>query len=254
MHGPMNEEQKLRLSLAHKGKKWSPKRREAQKYVKNRRVYAPLSEETKQKLRDSARRRLEAGTIPGFTGKSHSLETRQKISSCQIGKHHSVRTEFKKGHAIVIPNEVRKKISSALRGHAVSEETISKISRSWFKKCHIPWNKKDFKEKKDYSIYLAKVKYLTRKNKFIMFATWDGFCYYTKEYIKDCNGKKKPSIDHKISTKDCYLNNIPPVLAASITNLVICSIAVNAKKRTRSLPGGMTIKILDEGFWPEPSR
>lgn len=46
------------------------------------------SEETKQKLRDAARRNRENGLPGSMKGKSHSEETKKKMAAAQIGKQH----------------------------------------------------------------------------------------------------------------------------------------------------------------------
>lgn len=61
-------------------------------------------------------------------GPEHSLATRKKLSDAQKGKHYSPKTEFKKGHQVNL-------------GRKPSEEAKEKMSKSWFKKGDVPWNK-----------------------------------------------------------------------------------------------------------------
>lgn len=90
--------------------------------------------------------------IPGGTGKGrnkgykHSIETRQKMSISQKGKHLSKETKEKLSKSRIgkfsgtRSEETRKKMSEAAKNRKpVSEETKKKISEA--KKGHIPWNK-----------------------------------------------------------------------------------------------------------------
>lgn len=88
--------------------------------------------------------------------------------------------------------------------------------------------------------YRRKVRNLTKKVKETLFESWDGYDYYTKEYIKPnfkyhFLDKKYPSIDHKISIKDGFLNNIPPDNMIKLSNLCITQRGINSKKNAKSI-------------------
>ena len=87
-------------------------------------------------------------------------------------------------------------------------EIIIKLRETWEKNGR--WittdNIKGFKD------YRKLVKRLTQKNYKKILEKWDGYDYYDKEYIKDNfllnnNDNNYPSIDHKISIKECFLND-----------------------------------------------
>ena len=61
-------------------------------------------------------------------GSKHSKEAKRKMSKAHKGKHYSLKTEFKKGNKINL-------------GRKHSEDWRKKVSRGWFKKGGIPWNK-----------------------------------------------------------------------------------------------------------------
>lgn len=61
-------------------------------------------------------------------GSKHSEGSKRKMSKTNKGKHYSPKTEFKKGHKINL-------------GMEYSEDWRKKVSKGWFKKGQIPWNK-----------------------------------------------------------------------------------------------------------------
>ena len=63
--------------------------------------------------------------IKGF---KYSKDTKGKMSEIKRGKHYFPKTEFKKGHKINL-------------GKRYSEDWRKKVSKGWFRKGDIPWNK-----------------------------------------------------------------------------------------------------------------
>ena len=82
------------------------------------------SEETKRKIGETQKRI--GNKPPSSLGITRSEETRKKISEIQRGKHHSPKTEFKKGHTI--SEEHKRKISETHKGKKLSNETKNKLS------------------------------------------------------------------------------------------------------------------------------
>lgn len=83
----------------------------------------------------------------------------------------------------------------------------------------------------------------TRKHINKLFENWDGLDFYTKQplvsnadYIVATNGMHpntnpmQPSIDHKISVKNGFMNNIPVAVIGGIDNLAIVSKSTNSAK------------------------
>lgn len=111
-------------------------------------------------------------------------------------------------------------------------DTIIKLRKTWEENGH--WisldNIRGFKD------YYQFVKRLTKKNSKKMFENWDGYDYYDKEYIKDNlflfknNDNNYPSIDHKISVKECFINDISPHICSNIENLCITKRIINILK------------------------
>lgn len=88
---------------------------------------------------------------------------------------------------------------------------------------------------KEYKEYYGYVKKITRRNSKELYGMWDGYDYYDKEYIKDNlnldkNDNLYPSIDHKISVKECFLNNISPDTCGNIDNMCITKRIINIFK------------------------
>lgn len=67
----------------------------------------------------------------------------------------------------------------------------------------------------DYTIYRKLARRYTERNKKQLYENWDRFDYYDNEYIKENMNLKHtdrlyPSIDHKISIYNGFLNDIDP--------------------------------------------
>ncbi len=94
------------------------------------------SPETIQKIRESGTF-FEQGHIPWIKGKTHSKETKRKLSEAQTGKKASEQAKknmsaFQKGHKV--SKETRKKIAAALTGKKRPAEVIKKMSKTMTKK------------------------------------------------------------------------------------------------------------------------
>lgn len=87
----------------------------------------------------------------------------------------------------------------------------------------------------DFQLYKKLVMNLTHKNKKIIYANWDGIDYYDGEYIKenfkyDSRSTNYPCVDHKISIRYGYLNNISVEEISSLNNLCITKKKINGNK------------------------
>lgn len=76
---------------------------------------------------------------------------------------------------------------------------------------------------------------LTRRNKKKLFLEWDGFDYYDNEYIKENFtfhhlNPNYPTIDHRISIRYGFDNNISPEEVSSMKNLCITKKSINTSK------------------------
>lgn len=85
-----------------------------------------------------------------------------------------------------------------------------------------------------YKYYLLVCKF-TLKNKKLLLKNWNGYDYYSNEYILenfnlDSNDKKYPTIDHKKSIKYGFDNKIPAEEIAEINNLCITTRSNNSSK------------------------
>lgn len=86
--------------------------------------------------------------------------------------------------------------------------------------------------------YKKDVMRLTYRNKKILFENWDGYDYYDNEYIKDNYNlhyydPNYPTIDHKISIKYGFDNNISIEEISNINNLCITKKRINTSKYTK---------------------
>jgi len=90
-------------------------------------------------------------------------------------------------------------------------------------------------DRDDFSIYKLKVTALTKKNKKILLENWNGLDYYDNEYIKDNfkfkhMDKRYPTVDHIMSTKYGFENNITPEEIAKLENLCMTKRSINSAK------------------------
>ena len=90
----------------------------------------------------------------------------------------------------------------------------------------------------EWSKYKKIVRNSTEKKKKILISQWNGYDYYDNEYIKDNLIKNKPrtpnypTIDHKISIKYGFDNNIEPNILCELDNLCITKLKNNCSKRS----------------------
>ena len=91
-----------------------------------------------------------------------------------------------------------------------------------------------------FKIYRKKVTSFTNKNKKYLFKNWDGLDFYDNEYIKfnltlDKYDKSYPTIDHKISVFNGFINNISPEEISQLENLCITKRTNNSKKNSNNI-------------------
>lgn len=91
----------------------------------------------------------------------------------------------------------------------------------------------------NYIDYVYHVNRITKQNKKELFKNWDGYDYYSGEYIKNNfklrqQSPKYPTIDHKICIRIGFENNIDYNIIANIDNLCITTRSNNAKKRIKT--------------------
>jgi hypothetical protein len=93
--------------------------------------------------------------------------------------------------------------------------------------------------KTPFELYRHKVDLLTKKNKQELFSKWDGNDYYDGEYIKgyielEPTNKLYPTIDHKVSVFNGFINNTPIEEISKMENLCITKRSINSKKHNRN--------------------
>lgn len=87
----------------------------------------------------------------------------------------------------------------------------------------------------DWIMYKKLSRRLYRKIRVEVIKNWDGIDFYDNEYIKDnlnlnFHDKNYPTVDHKISVYEGFLNNIPVDLINSLDNLVVTKRYINSIK------------------------
>jgi hypothetical protein len=104
------------------------------------------------------------------------------------------------------------------------------------------WASKE--EKSELEWYGRQVRRISLSHYDELYKKWDGRCYYTGEILvnneqyREVHGEditfnsndKQPTVDHKISIKYGFDNNIPEEVIGGIDNLCICGKGVNSKK------------------------
>ena len=111
---------------------------------------------------------------------------------------------------------------------------------------------KNNKEKTEYKKYWLSVKRITNKNKILLFEKWDGYDFYDNEYIEPyfclkSGNKNYPTVDHKISVKYGFDNNINIEEIGELTNLCVTKRSINSSKSSdNEWNGYKKIKIYEK--------
>jgi len=114
------------------------------------------------------------------------------------------------------------RVSSHLAGHGC--EKCVKITKNEYSK----WVK-----------YKSNVRNLTKKSKKKLLKNWEGYDYYDNQYIKEnfnllYHHKDYPTVDHKISLYNGYINNISPEDISNVDNLCITKRCINSSKNYKT--------------------
>jgi hypothetical protein len=156
----------------------------------------------------------------------------------------------------------RKKIETSIRNYGVGHPLQSEIVMNKMKKTNMDrygfphvlmsdkiinktyktnvengrWVPKEMRS--DFYKYSLIVYRLTRKNMKKLYEKWDGKDFYSgwniKENLKlDSNDKDYPTIDHKLSIKYGFDNNILPHIISDINNLCITTRSYNSSKNSK---------------------
>lgn len=144
---------------------------------------------------------------------------------------------------------LEKRINTMMETHGCSSTSQLEESKEKIKRTNIKngkWLDLELCEDK-WIIYKTKVGTLSRQNCKILFETWDGLDYYTKEklisneeYLElypdkhSSTNKLQPTIDHKISTFYGFKNDIPIEIIADVSNLCICGRRNNSSKNYKT--------------------
>jgi hypothetical protein len=95
-----------------------------------------------------------------------------------------------------------------------------------------------YKDNSDFKIYRNSVRNETYKYKKILLDNWNGYDFYDSEFIKDnfslnCYDNNYPSVDHKISIKFGFDNDMSVEKIGNIDNLCITKRIINIKKSSK---------------------
>jgi len=272
------EETKKKISKANKGNKISPEQRAKIGAFHTGRKRSEETKRKMREARK--RQICPKGKDHHFYGKKHTEESKQKMSEALKGKkawskgltkktnksllsiskkmkgnkngagqiisekHRNILHEKMKGNknaqGIVFTKERREKIgkanSIALRGNIIPQKVLDKMAKTKIK------NGTQISPEllPEFERYKRKVEVTTRKDKKKLFDEWEGYCFYTKEYIREYydktyyNNEKYPVIDHKISILNGFNDKIKPEIIGGIDNLCICTRKINGVKRTKN--------------------
>jgi hypothetical protein len=89
-----------------------------------------------------------------------------------------------------------------------------------------------------FQIYLRMVRNKTNRLRKKVFEDWNGIDYYDNEYIRHylnlkSTDKKYPTIDHKISIYQGFIEDIDPELIGDFENLCITKRSINSRKHIK---------------------
>ena len=169
------------------------------KYGKEHPMY---SKEIKLKIKSTC---IQKYGVDNYTKTQEYLNKCKKTSIDKYGIDHESKTK---------EGQEKRKITRIKKGKQLPDDKIDK-----------------------FLLYRRKVNNLTNKYKKELFENWNGYDYYSNEYIKENFNNKNfglhPSIDHKISVYYGFLNNVNPDIIANINNLCITTISNNSTKSTK---------------------
>jgi hypothetical protein len=198
------------------------------KKISNRVKGVKKSDEHKQKLSDakigkklSEEHKIKIGVV--LKGKKRSEETKIRLSNSKLGdKNPAKKTEVKE--------KIRNTVNNLYKNNPEIKDKISKSLIKYFSE-----NKKTLEEIDAFKEYRRIVDNLTSRNKKKLYEEWNGYDYYDGEYIMcnlsiHFNNDNYPSIDHKISVYNGFIENIDAKIVGDITNLCITKRKNNSKK------------------------
>lgn len=134
--------------------------------------------------------------------------------------------------------DIRNKIiETCLRKYGV--ENVSQVNEIYDKILKSKIDKNiiiDIDDLSEWDAYKRNVRKLTTRVRNNLFEQWDGYDYYDGEYIKNYENlnhidKNYPTIDHKISVLNGFLNGISEEEISSIDNLCITKRTINCSKK-----------------------
>lgn len=134
----------------------------------------------------------------------------------------------------------KKREITCLEKYGVCNVNLSDSILEKSKKTRIETNRQiPDEELTEFRKYRKKVSSLTHKNKKILLEIWDGFDFYDGEYIRENFSLNKydksyPTIDHKYSVLNGFLNGIEPEVIAKIDNLCLTKRTNNSKKSSNN--------------------
>lgn len=90
----------------------------------------------------------------------------------------------------------------------------------------------------NFLMYRKRITRLTLKNKILLLENWDGHDYYDGEFIKDNfnlnpSDSLYPTIEHKISVLDGFMNGISETEIAKLENLAITKKGINSARKNK---------------------
>jgi len=127
-------------------------------------------------------------------------------------------------------NKIKEKFLSHI------DETVKKSIKTKIRKGLMV----DYDNCNNYNEYRKLVACETRKHKFKLFENWNGFDYYDHSFIyynknlHHSNGEY-PSIDHKYSILNGFIDGVDPYKIGHINNLCITTRCNNSKKNSKNL-------------------
>ena len=176
----------------------------------------------------------------GYEYPIQSDKIREKVKSTNFKKYgsdwyvtsESFKLKIKECYGVESTIDLINKWKSTAEYEKVKDEIYNKIRQKnisngfWFKSLN-----------SEYLEYRKKVDRLTRKN--IKNFRWNGYDYYDNEFIffnldLNYNSPRYPTIDHKVSVKYGFENNINPKIISAIDNLCFTKRSINSRKNSKT--------------------
>ncbi len=197
-----------------------------------------MKEETKSKISHTLKEKYQKGYINPMKGRKGKVPKNVFKKGCK---------PWNKGLTKKNDNRVLKSaINSSIAHKSKKWSSKRREAEKYIKRTRVYIRK----DRSKFLNYCLDVNNISRKFYNELFNSWNGYCKYCNRYIRNEKEKYKPSIDHKVSKKIGFVNNLSSEIIGNKINLVVCCKLCNSLKQVKmTYDGSLTVNKNDFGFY-----